>query len=119
MENYIVIAQVMNDFYLTKVKAASAYEAEHKILDLGICGRHEYGVFGSHAFDQKTMKTDTFIANALKADPISLKELSEIIEANNERIRQKDKAEARIAEIEKQMKTLAEELDQAKRILAC
>lgn len=118
MNNYIVIAQVMNDFYLTRVHAESACEAEHKVLDLGICGRHEYGVVGAIAYDQKTMKTDSFVANALKAHPVGQAELYDIIEANNERIRQKDKAESRIAEIEKQMKTLAEELEKAKRILA-
>ena len=115
---YIVIANIKGDRYMTRVTASSACSAEHFILDMGICGRHEYGVNGAIAYDEETIKTDTFIADVMRADPISLRELAEIIEANNERIRVKDKAEARIAEIEKQMKTLTEELEQAKRLLA-
>ena len=119
MQYYIVITGIRNDLYLTRILASSACSAEHFILDKGICGRHGYGVDTVMAYNEETMQTDTFAFSAIRADPISLGELSEIIEANNERIRQKDKAETRIAEIEKQMKTLAEELDQAKRILAC
>lgn len=116
---YMVIVKIMNDKYLTKVSGVSSLSgAEHKILDLGICGRHEYGVAGATAYDDKAMKTDAFIWDAMAADPISFEQLAEIIEANNARIKAKDEAEDRIREIEKQMKALAEELEAAKRILA-
>lgn len=115
---YMVIVKIMNDWYMTRVDASSLGGAEHKILDLGICGRHEYGVAGATAYDAKAMKTDTFTSMAMIADPISMGELTEIIEANNARIKAKDEAEDRIREIEKQMKTLAEELEVAKRIIA-
>lgn len=115
---YIVIVTIANDMYMTKVVATSLCGAEHKIMDLGICGRHEYGVKGATAFDANGMKTDTFIAMAMKADPVSMEELAEIIEAENVRIKAKDEAEDRIQKIEKQMKQLAEELEAAKRILA-
>lgn len=115
---YMVIAKVLNDWYMTRVEAQSLAGAEHKILDLGICGRHEYGVAGATAYDAKAMKTDSFIGMAMTADPISLEQLTEIIEANNVRIKAKDEAEDRVREIEKQMKTLAEELEAAKRIVA-
>ena len=115
---YIVFATICNDVYMTKVSAPSAYNAEHQILDLGICGRHEYGVEGAMAFSATEMKTDTFIGMAMNADPISMAELAQIIEANNARIKAKDEAEDRIREIEKQMKKLNEELEAARRVLA-
>lgn len=115
---YMVIVKIINDLYMTKVEASSLCNAEHKILDMGICGRHEYGVNGATAYDAKAMKTDAFIGMAMVADPVSLEELAEIIEANNVRIKAKDDAEDRIREIEKQMKKLAEELEAAKRIIA-
>ena len=115
---YMVIAKVRNSWYMTKVEASNQCGAEHFILDMGICGHHEYGVEAATAYDAKAMKTDSFIGMALSANPVSLVELAEIIEANNARIKAKDEAEDRIREIEKQMKTLAEELEAAKRILA-
>ena len=42
MKNYMVIARIKGVDYLTKVEAESEYNAEHKILDLGICGKHDY-----------------------------------------------------------------------------
>lgn len=115
---YIVIAKIINNWYMTKVVANSPLSAEHQILDMGICGRHEYSVDGATAYDEDAIKTDTFTGMAMVADPISLKELAEIIEANNARIKAKDEAENRIMEIEKQMKQLAKELEAAKKVLA-
>lgn len=115
---YMVIAKVRNDYFMTKVEASSQCSAEHFVLDMGHCGHHEYGVEAATAYDAKAMKTDSFIGMALSADPVSLMTLAEIIETNNARIKAKDKAEDRIREIEKQMKTLAEELEAAKQIVA-
>lgn len=115
---YIVIATVANDKYMVNIEAHSLASAEHMVLDLGICGRHEYGVNGATAFDARGMKTDTFIAMAMTADTVSMKEFSEIVDARNAWIKAKDEAEDRICEIEKQMEKLNEELKAAKRILA-
>ena len=115
---YIVIARVANKEYLTKVEAESATSAEHLILDEGVCTRFGYGVDGSMAFDSKTMKTDTFIGSALSAEPISYLDLVDIIHRHNENLKEKVAAHDRIAEIEKQMKALAAELEAAKATLS-
>jgi recombinational DNA repair ATPase RecF len=70
------------------------------------------------AYDDKSMKYDTFIYSALSAKAVSFDELKELIEKRNEEIREKDAAEERIAQIEKQMKELTEELAKAREILA-
>lgn len=115
---YMVIASVANSKYLVNIEAHSLSSAEHMILDLGICGRHEYGVEGATAFDAKGMKTDTFIGMAMAAETISMEELCKIVDAQNARIKAKDEAENRVHEIEKQMKRLSEELEAARKVLA-
>lgn len=117
MTGYMVIAKVNGVEYLTKVFAESEYNAEHKILDQGICGKHLYGVDACMAYNTKAMKTDTFIYNAIIAEPIAYESLIEIINYRNEEIKKQDEAENRIFEIEKQMKALQAELDKAKAIL--
>lgn len=118
MKNCIVIARIADTDYIVTLKAESLSAAEHAILDMGICGRHEYGVDSCMAFDANGMKTDTFTAYALSATTVSLAELSGIICARNAEIAAKDAAEDRIREIEKQIKELAKELEDAKKILA-
>ena len=115
---YMVIASVANNQYMVNTEATSLLSAENKILEMGICGRHEYGVSGATAFDAKGMKTDTFIWMATAAETISMEELAKIIEVENARIKAKDEAEDKIREIEEQMKKLSEELEEARRILA-
>ena len=115
---YFVIATVASNQYLVNIESHSLSSAEHMILDLGICGRHEYGVEGATAFDAKGMKTDTFIGMAMAAESTSMEELCRIVDAQNARIKAKDEAEAKIHEIEKQMKKLSEELETAKKVLA-
>ena len=114
---YIVIADINKTSYMVRVNAESAAGAEHKVLDLGYCGLHEYTVEAAHAFDRKTMKTDFFINLAMASVTISITELVEIIEKRNRQIETRDKAEKRVWELEKQMKQLTEELENAKRIL--
>jgi len=115
---YIVIARVANKEYLTKVEAQSLLSAEHLILDQGICTKFGYGVDGACAYDNKTMKTDCFIGSALSAEPIGYLDLVDIIRRHNENLKEKVAAHDRIIEIEKQMKTLAAELEAAKAILS-
>ena len=114
MKNYMVITRIGGNDYMVKVQAESLCSAEHQILDMGICGRHEYGVDGAQAFGAEEMKTGCFIQMALTSETISMDELETIISERNARIKAKD----RIREIEKQMKKLAEELEAAKKVLA-
>ena len=114
MKNYMVITRIGGNDYMVKVQAESLCSAEHQILDMGICGRHEYGVDGAQAFGAEEMKTGCFIQMAMTSETISMDELETIISERNARIKAKD----RIREIEEQMKKLAEELEAAKKVLA-
>ena len=111
MKDYMVIARVNDIDYLTKVSAESEYQAEHLILDKGVCGRHTYGVTNCMAYTNETMKYDTFIYNALSANPISLDDLIEIIEKRNAEILEADRLEDRVRDIKREMKRLQDELD--------
>lgn len=115
---YIVIARVANKEYLTKVEAETLLAAEHLILDEAVCTKFGYGVDAAMAYDNKSMKTDCFIGNALSAEPISYIDLVNIIHRHNEYLKEKVAAENRIIEIEKQMKALATELEAAKATLS-
>ena len=110
-QKFFVIAMVGGVTYLTKVLAKSTGGAEHKILDLGYCGKHEYGVEGCTAYDSALMKTDCFRYEALEAEPINLQHLIRIIEARNNWIRQKDAAEIRVQNLEKEIRELTEKLE--------
>lgn len=115
---YIVIAAVNNIYYLTKIGAESLSAAEHAILDLSVCGKHTYGVTACSAYSAVEMKSDAFIGHALSANPVSFDELKEIIKKRNAEILEKDAAEEKISMIEKQMKKLQKELEEAKAIFA-
>ena len=116
--NIIVIAKVHGISYLTKVYEVSLIAAEHMILDMGICGRHTNGVEGCIAFDSDGMKTDTFIGEVLHSTPVELERLKEIIAKRNEEIMKKDVAETKVAELEKAIERMTEELEEYHRILA-
>lgn len=116
MTRFMVIARVNGCDYLTKVEAQSAYGAEHKIIDTGVCGKHEYGVENCMAYDLEAMKTDTFRYNAINAEPISYDDLVKVINERNAEIVRKDCAEDKMREIERQMKLLQEEYNKAQEI---
>lgn len=118
MTNYMIIVEINTASYLTKVNARSAMDAEHIILDKGICGKHEYSVQACQAFDAEAMKTDTFIGEALNAIPLGFSALCELIEQRNEQILRKDAAEEKVRDIEKQMRELQKQLDEAKAIIS-
>lgn len=111
MNDYMVIATVGSKDYLTRVRSDSLYGAEHKILDLGICGNHAYGVTSCNAYDDKTITSESFIFSAFYSQPITFDNLKEIIEHRNDEIRRSDEKEKRIAELEIQIKTLQAELE--------
>lgn len=111
--NVFVVVKVNGSYYLSKVVAESLAGAEHFILDRAYCGKHEYGVQAVQAFSAKEMKTDTFIGSALYSLPVSFGDLCDIIEANNTRIVEAEKAEtereqtlSEIAELEKRLAEL-------------
>lgn len=110
-QKYLVIAMVNGITYLTKVLAESTGGAEHKVLDLGYCGKHEYGVEGCTAYDSALMKTDCFRYEALEAEPIDYPKLTRIIEERNRWIKQKDAAEIRVQNLEKEIRELTERLE--------
>lgn len=115
---YFVIATIDNADYLTKIKAETARAAEHAILDLGVCDEHTSRVTACMAYPGIGVKLDIFISHALSANPVSFDELKKIIRARNAEILDKDAAEERIEKIEKQMKELQKELEEAKAALA-
>ena len=80
MENFFVICTVNCINYPTNVKAETNLSAEHKILDLGICGKHEYGVTGAQAFTKKETKLNFFTDMIQNCECISYDELVQIIE---------------------------------------
>lgn len=106
---YMIIARVNGIDYLTRCEANNFYEAEHIILDVGTCGRHEYGVENCTAYDRDTMKSSCFIMDALKADRmVDLDTLLDIIDKNNDRIRRADQRENTRDEVEKLKKRIHE-----------
>lgn len=106
---YMVIARVNGVDYLTRVEADSNLQAEHIILDEGICGRHEYGVSACTAYNGVDMGTDFFTTVALNADRIvDLDTLFDIIDKNNDRIRRADQRETARDEIDKLKKRIHE-----------
>ena len=109
-QRFFVIAMVDGMTYLTKVWAESTGGAEHKVLNLGFCGKHEYGVEGCTAYDAAAMKTDCFRYEALEAEPIDYPKLIRIIEERNRWIKQKDAAEIR-ENLEKEIRELTEKLE--------
>lgn len=109
---YMVIARVNGVDYLTRIEADSNIQAEHLILDEGICGRHDYGVSACTAYNSVDMKTDYFISAALNADRmVDLDTLFDIIDKNNDRIRRADQREKTGEEIEK-LRNRIHELEQ-------
>lgn len=106
---YMVITRVNGIDYLTRIEADSNLQAEHIILDEGICGRHEYGVEACTAYNSVDMKTDFFITSALNVDRmVEPNTLFLIIDKNNDRIRRADQRENTRDEIEKLKKRIHE-----------
>lgn len=108
MENFFVICTVNSVNYLTNVKAETNLSAEHKILDLGICGKHEYGVTGAQAFTQNETKLNSFTDMIQNCECISYDELAQIIENVNDTIRKKDRIEKLIIDKTNKIKELTE-----------
>lgn len=117
MKNFMAIARIKGVDYLTNVEAESEYNAEHKILDLGICGKHDYSVECCMAYDYDMMSTETFRSHALNCMTMSIEGLTRVIIERNAEIKKKDDAEKRITEIEKQIERLKAELEENKKLI--
>lgn len=103
---------------LTKVIAESNSSAEHMIIDLGISGKHHYGVEACCAYDVDECKTDCFIGALIHSEPIKFDDLAVLIEDANARIAYEDmlekeivKQRALIADIKRRIEALQEELE--------
>lgn len=58
----------VNAKYLVSIEAESCLNAEHKLLDYA-------GIWGALAFDQKTVKTDTFLGAVQGCEMVSMNEI--------------------------------------------
>ncbi len=111
-----VVTRVSGKAYLVKVDAETMGGAENQILEKAVCGvLGEYSIEAAQAFDDKAMKTDTFIWMALEAEPITMKDFDEIVEKRNEEVLARKAAYEKLWEREKEMRDLMERVDQAKR----
>jgi Skp family chaperone for outer membrane proteins len=88
------------------------------IIDLGISGKHHYGVEACCAYDVDECKTDCFIGALIHSEPIKFDDLEVLIEDANARIAYEDMLEAEIvkqraliADIRRRIESLNEELD--------
>lgn len=117
MKTYMVIAKVNGVDYLTKVTGDSEINAEHKILDMGVCNKYGYGVEACIAYDYEAMETVTFRSHALNAEIISLAEFANIVSKRNIELRKREDAEKEITRIEKEIKELEKRLEEQKKIL--
>lgn len=63
----------VNAKWLVSVEAESAYQAEHKVLDLD-------GIWGALAFDKDMMKTETFMGVVQFCEMISMDELKDYVD---------------------------------------
>lgn len=108
---FYVIATVGKQDYVTKLIARNAAHAEHQILDMGYCGKHEYGVEACCAYDTDALRTEAFASALHFAEPVSVTELGQIIEVRNAEIKLNEMAEARKDEINKQIKELRSQIE--------
>lgn len=116
MKHFMVIVRINGTDYLTNVESDTEYGAEHKVLDLGICGKHDYTINACMAYDVHAMQYETFRCSAITATPISFDDIKIVIYNRNAEIQQKDYAEERIATLTKKLEETKAELDAAKRL---
>lgn len=116
MKKFFVICTVNSIKYLTniEIEAETTLSAENKILDLGICGKHEYGVTSAIAFSKNETKLSLFTDMIQDCQCISYDELAQIIETVNDTIRKKDRIEKLIIDKTNKLKELYEELTELK-----
>lgn len=110
MEIYFVFVEIDKIDYVVKLEAKSAINAEHKILDLGICNSYGCTITGATAFHKKEIKNDYFINCLSISEFISINELSNIISDKNEKLTKIAYVHNEIQNIEKEIIRLNNEL---------
>lgn len=118
MEKFFVIANVNGENFMIKLEANSAAGAEHKVFDLGYCGKHEYGVQCAMAFDFDAIKTDTFANMALESEMVSFETLTSIIIDNNNRIKAREEAKRELAEKKAELEALKAQIAELEKAIA-
>ena len=105
----------VNAKYLVNIEADTALQAEHKILSYN-------HIWGALAFDQKTMKTDTFAGVVLSCETVSMNELIAMVnETCDTKVlavkatEESKDADAKVAELEKQLEEAKKAALNAKR----
>ena len=116
MAKMYVVTRVAGKAYLIKTEAESMGGAESKILENAVCGAmNEYSIEAAQAFDEKSMKTDTFIWMALEAEPISMEDFKEIVEKRNEELIERKKAEEKLFADQRALDDLKARVEQLER----
>lgn len=97
----------VNAKWLVSIEAETALQAEHKILEYN-------GIWGALAFDNKSIKTDTFLGAVQGCEMISMAELLRMVDELM--IAKKQAVETKIAEEEAKEKLakIEEMLQEAK-----
>ena len=117
MKTFMVIVNLNQKEYLTKVQANSHLDAEHLILDSGITGKFECAVSACMAYDFSEMETECFRTSALYAELITLENLLELIEERNAVIKRNEELKIMIDKFEKQKKEIEKAIEESKRML--
>lgn len=86
---FICIIKICTTTYAVMTTADTAYQAEHKFLDKGIIGKHEYGCEACTAFSDEAPQTLTWALMTADAT-ISECEAYGLIAQNNDRIMRKE-----------------------------
>lgn len=110
--DFVKTNQTKSGYLMVILEAESKYDAEHKVLDLGYCGKHSYGVASCLSVDvddPTDTTTDTFKGMLIRSETVSFNELKSIIASCNAQIKEEEKEEEREA-IRKQIAELQEKL---------
>lgn len=85
MKKFLCVIRVNGTDYAVLTTADTALQAEHKFLNMGVIGRHEYGCEACTAFDGDAPQALTWALLSVKAT-LSEHEAYWVISNNNDRI---------------------------------
>ena len=97
----------VNAKYLVSIEAQSALNAEHKLLDYN-------GIWGALAFDNKMIKTDTFLGAVQGCEMVSMDELIKMINETMDAKRAAVEAEIAHQDAANKVAELRKALEEAK-----
>ena len=101
----------VNAKYLVSVEAQSAGGAEHVVLDYQ---GYNSGIWGALAFDNKTVKTDTFVGAMMHCETISLNDLFDMVDKCVESREAFTRTESEIAKADAEIERLEKLLREAR-----